>query len=59
MNAKGKFLDIDVDPRFGGSAGFVLFDTDTGRTGYLGNSVHRNLTQLINLKQRRLYFLLG
>jgi predicted Fe-Mo cluster-binding NifX family protein len=45
VSAKGQSLDSDVDPRFGGSAGFVLFDTKTGNSIYLDNSAQRNLSQ--------------
>jgi predicted Fe-Mo cluster-binding NifX family protein len=45
VSAKGKSLDSDVDPRFGRSAGFVLFDTDTANSSYLYNSAQRNITQ--------------
>ena len=38
VSARGKTLDSDMDPRFGRSAGFVLFDTETGQTVYLDNS---------------------
>ena len=43
VSARGKSLDSDVDPRFGGSAGFVLFDTETGHADYLDNSAQRLL----------------
>lgn len=43
VSARGKSLDSDVDPRFGGSAGFVLFDTETGHADYLDNSAQRVL----------------
>jgi predicted Fe-Mo cluster-binding NifX family protein len=45
VSAEGKSLDSDVDPRFGGSAGFVLFDTETKNSSYLDNSAQRNLSQ--------------
>jgi predicted Fe-Mo cluster-binding NifX family protein len=45
VSAKGEALDSEVDPRFGGSSGFVLFDTDTGNADYLDNSTQRHLSQ--------------
>ena len=45
VSAEGKSLDSDVDPRFGGSAGFVLFDTETANSSYLYNSAQRNISQ--------------
>jgi len=45
VSAKGNSLDSNVDPRFGGSTGFVLFDTDTGTAGYLDNTARSSLSQ--------------
>jgi predicted Fe-Mo cluster-binding NifX family protein len=45
VSAKGKSLDSDVDPRFGGSNGFVVFDSETENAGYLDNSIQRDLAQ--------------
>jgi predicted Fe-Mo cluster-binding NifX family protein len=37
ISARGPSLDSDVDPRFGRSAGFVLYDDASGETTYLDN----------------------
>ena len=50
VSAKGKSLDSDVDPRFGRSSGFILFDTETGNAGYLDNSAQRDLAQGTGIK---------
>lgn len=50
VSARGKSLDSDMDPRFGRSAGFVLFDTEAGHTDYLDNSAQRDLTQGTGIK---------
>ena len=38
VSTKGKSLDSQVEPRFGNSRGFVLFDTESGNTDYLSNA---------------------
>jgi len=50
VSARGKTLDSDMDPRFGRSAGFVLFDTETGQTVYLDNSAQLGLAQGTGIK---------
>jgi predicted Fe-Mo cluster-binding NifX family protein len=45
VSAKGKSLNSEVDPRFGRTIGFVLFDTETGSSTYLDNSAHQDLSQ--------------
>lgn len=50
VSTRGKSLDSDMDPRFGRSAGFVLFDTDTGNTAYLDNSAQLDLAQGTGIK---------
>jgi len=50
VSAKGKTLESDMDPRFGRSAGFVLFDTDTGNCDYLDNSDQLDLAQGTGIK---------
>jgi predicted Fe-Mo cluster-binding NifX family protein len=54
VSAKGDSLDSDVDPRFGRSTGFVLFDTDTGNSSYLDNSVQRDLSQGTGIQAARM-----
>lgn len=43
VSTKGKSLDSQVEPRFGNSRGFVLFDTETGNADYLDNSDRHEL----------------
>lgn len=50
ISAKGKTLESEMDPRFGRSAGFVLFDTETDQTVYLDNSAQMGLAQGIGIK---------
>jgi predicted Fe-Mo cluster-binding NifX family protein len=50
VSAKGNSLDSAVDPRFGRTVGFVLFDTQTKDTRYLDNSAQRALTQATGIK---------
>jgi predicted Fe-Mo cluster-binding NifX family protein len=38
ISARGETLDSEVDPRFGRTAGFVLFNTESGSADYLDNS---------------------
>ena len=45
VSAKGTSVDSEVDPRFGRTIGFVLFDTETGSSTYLDNSTHQDLSQ--------------
>jgi predicted Fe-Mo cluster-binding NifX family protein len=50
VSARGKTLESEMDPRFGRSAGFVLFDTETDQTAYLDNSTQMGLAQGIGIK---------
>ena len=50
VSARGESLDSDVDPRFGGSNGFILFDSETEETSYLDNSAQRDLAQGVGVK---------
>ena len=50
VSTKGKSLYSDVDPRFGRSTGFILFDTDTGNADYLDHSSQRALSQAKEIK---------
>jgi predicted Fe-Mo cluster-binding NifX family protein len=45
VSARGESLDSDVDPRFGRTAGFVLFDSETGESDYLDNTAQRDSTK--------------
>lgn len=54
VSATGKSLESDVDPRFGRCNGFVLFDSDTGRTGYLDNAANRGLSQGVGTQAARM-----
>ena len=59
VSARGKSLDSDMDPRFGRSAGFVLFDTDTGQTDYLDNSAQLNIAQGTGIKAAQMIVAAG
>ena len=50
VSSKGKSLDSEVDPRFGRSTGFILFDTETENASYLDNSAQRELAQGTGIK---------
>jgi len=50
VSTKGTSLDSQVDPRFGRTAGFILYDSDSGDTTYLDNSPQRNLSQSTGIK---------
>jgi predicted Fe-Mo cluster-binding NifX family protein len=50
VSARGKTIDSEMDPRFGRTAGFVLFDTETGQTAYLDNSAQIGLAQGTGIK---------
>jgi predicted Fe-Mo cluster-binding NifX family protein len=50
VSARGESLDSDVDPRFGGSSGFILFDSETGNASYLDNSAQRDLARGTGVK---------
>jgi predicted Fe-Mo cluster-binding NifX family protein len=50
VSAKGTSVDSEVDPRFGRTIGFVLFDTETGSSTYLDNSAHQDLSQSTGIK---------
>lgn len=45
ISTSGKTLDSNVEPRFGRSPGFILFDTDTQNVQYLDNAPQQNLSQ--------------
>jgi predicted Fe-Mo cluster-binding NifX family protein len=50
VSSTGESLDSEVNPRFGRSTGFILFDTETGNTSYLDNSDQRELAQGTGIK---------
>jgi predicted Fe-Mo cluster-binding NifX family protein len=50
VSARGESLDSEVDPRFGRTAGFVLFDTGSGEVAYLDNSAQRDLEKGTGVK---------
>lgn len=50
VSATGESLDSDVDPRFGRTSGFVLFDSGTEDVAYLDNSAQQDLTQGTGIK---------
>lgn len=45
VSSQGNSLDSALDPRFGRAAGFVIVDTDTGRSSYLENAQNLALAQ--------------
>ncbi len=45
VSMSGSDLDSPVDPRFGRSAGFLLFDTETGEYRVVDNSRNLNTEQ--------------
>ncbi len=54
VSAKGTSVDSGVDPRFGRTVGFILFDTETGSSTYLDNSAHRDLSQSTGIQTARM-----
>ena len=45
VSARGESLQAELDPSFGRSAGFVVYDTTTQATSFLDNSKQQNLPQ--------------
>jgi predicted Fe-Mo cluster-binding NifX family protein len=45
VSAQESSLDSQVDPRFGRTKGFVLYDTETDQTSFLNNADQQNLAQ--------------
>ncbi len=45
VSSQDSSLDSLVDPRFGRTSGFVLYDTETGHTSLLNNSNQQGLAQ--------------
>jgi predicted Fe-Mo cluster-binding NifX family protein len=54
ISTKGTTPDSAVDPRFGRTAGFLLFDTDTGNFTYLDNAAHREMPQSAGIQCARM-----
>jgi predicted Fe-Mo cluster-binding NifX family protein len=54
VSARGESLDSEVDPRFGRTAGFVLFDSETASADYLDNSAQRDSTKGTGVKAAQL-----
>ena len=50
VSTRGQSLDSAMDPRFGRGPGFILFDTETGRSDYLDNSAQAAMTQGTGIK---------
>lgn len=50
VSTRGQSLDSAMDPRLGRGTGFILFDTETGRSGYLDNSAQAAMTQGTGIK---------
>lgn len=54
VSARGPSLESAMDPRFGRTAGFVLFDTESGRSTYLDNAPQQGLAQGTGIKTAQL-----
>lgn len=50
VSTNGKSLESEFNPRFGRTAGFILYDTETGNYSYLDNSEQQNLSQGAGIK---------
>jgi len=50
VSTRGQSLDSALDLRFGRGAGFILFDSETGRSDYLDNSAQAAMTQGTGIK---------
>jgi predicted Fe-Mo cluster-binding NifX family protein len=50
VSARGEVLDSEVDPRFGRTAGFVLFDTESRSADYLDNSAQQDSSKGTGVK---------
>jgi predicted Fe-Mo cluster-binding NifX family protein len=50
VSSQGQGLSSEVDPRFGRTSGFVLFDTETQDVSYLDNSANQSLAQGAGIK---------
>ncbi len=54
VSARGESLDSEVDPRFGRTAGFVLFDSETASVNYLDNLAQQDSTKGTGVKAAQL-----
>ena len=54
VSARGESLDSEVDPRFGRTAGFVLFDSESGSAEYLDNSAQQDSAKGTGVKAAQL-----
>ena len=54
VSARGESLDSEVDPRFGRTAGFVLFDRENGSAEYLDNSAQQDSAKGTGVKAAQL-----
>ncbi len=45
VSSTGKTLDSQINPRFGRTSGFVVYDAETGQAEFLDNSQHLGLPQ--------------
>ena len=54
VSARGESLDSEVDPRFGRTAGFVLFDSESGSAEYLDNSAQQDFAKGTGVKAAQL-----
>ena len=45
VSSQGPTLDSELDPRFGRTSGFVLFDTATGEASFLDNTTNQAQAQ--------------
>ena len=54
VSSKGSSLDSTVDPRFGRTDGFALYDSDTGGITYLDNATNRDRSQGTGIRSAQL-----
>jgi len=50
VSSRASGLDSEIDPRFGRTSGFVLFDTENRDVSYLDNSDNQSLAQGAGIK---------
>jgi predicted Fe-Mo cluster-binding NifX family protein len=50
VSSQGQSVSSDIDPRFGRTSGFVLFDTETLEVSFLDNSDNQSLAQGAGIK---------
>ncbi len=54
VSANGRDVDSPINPRFGRSSGFVLWDSETRKADYLDNSENLALSQGAGIKTARM-----